>query len=759
MSKQKKNMPSAYLPALLLGMSPLSATAQSSQPAAEPKLNPVVVTATRVETPADAIAGTITTIDERELQQRLPRDEADLFRDEPDLVVPRDLRRFGATRINIRGIEDNRVVQQVDGVRLPSFYNGGGPTNFTQSGPLVPSLPFLKRVEVLRGPASSLYGSDALGGVVGYLTLDPADLLGKQARFAARGIADYAGADASTGLTAMAAGRSEALEWLLAATGRKGEELDNTGNADIFGPARSKPNPQDTRDAGLLAKLIARPAAGHRLNLTLEGREQQADTDVRRIPASLSRITSMQGDDESRRARVSLEWEHKPAGAFYDRLTARVFHQDADTRNDNRQRRSNTTATCSASGAGASTCLIDQIFEFEQRTTGGGLQLEKGLTAGGLDHFLVMGLDASRVRTEEWRDATVRNLTTGTITKTLAGDAFPLRDFAPGYTDTMGVFVQDDIAIGRLTLTPGLRYDWRKLQPEPDALSQNVLNAIRRQAVAQTDSALSPKLAALWRFDPAWSGWAQIVRGFRAPNYEEVNGHFRNTAQSYAVAPNPNLEPETSTGVELGLRHATEKAQGQLSVFDNRYKNFIESVRLTCPTDPSCVTGLANTNQYVNLSRVRIYGAELRAAWAFAPGWNASGAAAYAHGNDESNGQPLNSVEPARLTLGLARDAGVWGSEVRLRAAARKSRINDWASQNDPTPNRWFRTPGYGVADFYAWWQPMKQARLTFAVTNLFDRRYWLWSDIRQADARNPLGVDFYSQPGRAVSVALQVAL
>lgn len=93
----------------------------------ETKLKEVTVTATRVETDSDAVSATVTTLDRETLDRRLPRDEADLFRDEPDVAVARDARRFGATRVNIRGLEDVRVVQMVDGVRLPDFYNGGGP--------------------------------------------------------------------------------------------------------------------------------------------------------------------------------------------------------------------------------------------------------------------------------------------------------------------------------------------------------------------------------------------------------------------------------------------------------------------------------------------------------------------------------------------------------------------------------------------------------------------------------------------------------
>src|SRR5690606_31513030 len=140
------------------------------------------------------------------------------------------------------------------------------------------------------------------------------------------------------------------------------------------------------------------------------------------------------------------------------------------------------------------------------------------------------------------------------------------------------------------------------------------------QAEEQTDSAFSPKIAARWQLNPQWSLYGQAVRGFRAPNYEEVNSSFRNTILSYGISPNPSLKPETSVGVEIGAKLHTENLRGQISIYDNRYKNFIESIELSCPTDPSCITGLARTNMFVNLSRVRIYGVELRSAWDFAPG-------------------------------------------------------------------------------------------------------------------------------------------
>lgn len=744
----------ALIPAVfLLGLAPAAFAADTA-------LKDVVVTATRAEAEADAVPATITSLDRAEMDRRLPTDAADLFADEPDVAMPRDLRRHGATRVNIRGIEDNRVMQLVDGVRLPNYYNGGGPTNFTMSAMPTAMPDFLKRVEILRGAASSLYGSDAIGGVVGFVTLDPADIAGDKPH-GLRYRATYSGANDGLTQTLFGAVRGEAVELLLGWSHGRGGEYANQGNVGGSSPIRTEPNPQALREDGLLAKLILKPAPGHKLSGTLEARDQSTSADILRLAASLPRVAWMHGEDNSRRVRGSLEWEHKPAApGFYDRLTARLYRQDADTKNYNFQRRANTSAGCSAVTAGANNCYIEQDFFFTQDTLGAGVQGEKMLQAGGLSHLLTFGADLSRVRVEEMRDGRIwRNGVF--IGNTLAGETYPLRDFAIGQTDTLGLFVQDEIgglAGDRLALMPGLRYDRTKLKPEMDALAQQVMTLLGRSPVEQSHGSLSPKLGATWKFDPALSAYGQIARGFRAPNYEEVNGAFRNTSQLYSVVPNPDLKPETSLGVELGLRHAAANHRLQLAVYDNRYKDFIESVRLACPGDPDCYspTPAWRTNQSVNLSRVRIYGAEARGAWAFSPGWRVDGGIAWAHGTNEESGTPLESIEPMRLTLALAREAGDWGAEARLRAAAKKTRVGEYPTEITVANRTWFKTPGYSTVDLSVWRQLGRQVRVTAALNNLLNKKYWLWSDIRQADARNPVGVDFYSQPGRSLSLALQ---
>ncbi|MBV2234226.1 MAG: TonB-dependent hemoglobin/transferrin/lactoferrin family receptor [Sterolibacterium sp.] len=791
--------------AVLLSLTPLPVLAL-----ADTFLKETVITATRSEAAIEDLPVTITTVTSEDMARRPVVDEADLFRDDPDIVMARDLRRHGATTVNIRGIGDNRIVQSVDGVRMADPFDKSGPTNYVTSNPLGVMPDFLRQVEIVRGPSSSLYGSDALGGVVGYITLDPEDILRGDACAGARIKGSYTGANNGFTGTVIGAWRSDAYELLLGWSQIRSSELETMGKDGSFGPNRTEANNANIDDRGGIAKLILKPAAGHRLTATVDGRQQQVDADILRQSTEYASVRLMRGDDETTRLRGSLEYEHKPAAAFYDRLTARLSHQRTETENDNFQRREQALyyfngMGCAAKGTGLfspvympavmpfdprgwanASCDMQQNFQLEQTQIAFNLQLESAFNLAGVSHLLSYGADLMRQKVETRRDGTVILTATlagipasafdppgplnwplpvgvdtmapppvGTVTKNSAGEDYPLRDFPNGTTDSFGIFVQDEISLldDRLTLTPGIRYDRTELKPDVDALAAATLAAIGRSASAQKHSHISPKLGWQWKFTPAVSTFGQLASGFRAPNYNEVNASFRNLVFGYGVAPNPNLKPETSVGLELGLRAKGEKTRGQVAVFDNRYKDFIESDYLNCPTDPACIPGLATgTLQSQNLSRVRIYGAEVRGSWDFAPGWQLDGAIAYAHGTNTERSQPLNSVEPLRASFGLGYDTGDWGAESRLRAAKRKTRIQDTATVV------YYRTPGYGVFDLAAWVKPSRDTRVTVSLNNVLDKKYWMWSDIRHIGVKfNEPGLDFYSQPGRNLRVAFQM--
>lgn len=747
----------------LAALHPVAAHAQGAA-----ALKEVAVTATRSTQEVDFVPGTATTLDRAGIERLHANDIADLFRDDPDVSITSNTVRFGTGAINIRGIEDSRVLLLIDGVRAAD-QRDAGTTNYTGSVRDLPEPDFLKQVDVVRGPVSSLYGSDAIGGVVGFHTLDPEDFLvaGKTSAHGAK--LSYFGENNGAKETFWAAASADRIKGLAMVSRYDHRETETMGERNVFGMSRTTANPLDAESTSVLVKLAFAPAAGHELRLAFEGKDKQTITDVQRIanysprsPTSLTRIVRNDGDDSLRRERLTLDYFHKPGAGWYDRLGAKAYWQRQATDNINYQRRANASLNatwgCSASTAGAGNCDVNQHYEFEQSILGASVVLEKTLRTPA-PQFLTWGLDLLRTTTEERKNTTWTNLATGISSNKFIGETYPLSEYPKGHVDQLGLFGQDEVHLldGRLRFTPGLRYDRFDVQPETNDPLYHP--AAGRTAVAKKGSRLSPKLAASFEVVPQWQAYAQYVEGFKAPTYEQVNRYFSNNQALYASVGNPDLKPETSKGWELGLKAGDRDMGGQISVYQNRYVDFIEIVSLAA-SDPAYVAGMTNgTSQYRNLSNVAIHGHELRGHWQARKDLRLAAAYAYGWGEYEKTPgvkPPLNSIEPRRLSLSAQwTPSAAWGLDARVRAAARQSRVDDTdalASSNSTV----FRPGGYAVADLGGWWQVARHARLALTVNNLFDRKHWLWSTARRMTAGD-LGPEFHTQPGRNLSASLKL--
>lgn len=147
-------------------------------------LKEVVVSASRIEQDANDVATTVTVISDDDIAKQQPVDIKDLMRFETGISVRvQPNRAFGVFRatgragnegINVRGLEGNQVLLQADGVRLPLGYSSGP---FAAGRGDYIDLEAYKRVEILRGPSSTQFGSDGLAGAVSFITKDPEDLL------------------------------------------------------------------------------------------------------------------------------------------------------------------------------------------------------------------------------------------------------------------------------------------------------------------------------------------------------------------------------------------------------------------------------------------------------------------------------------------------------------------------------------------------------------------------------------------------------
>jgi hemoglobin/transferrin/lactoferrin receptor protein len=723
----------------------VSAASASAVQAPGDELDRIVVVATLAARAIVDVPNTVDAIDRETMDAHAVRDLKDLFRYEPGIAVGTAYGRFGVGDIRIRGLGGNRVLIQTDGVPVSDGFSIG---SFANANRNTVDLDTLKQVEVLRGPGSALHGSDALGGVVAFRTKDPQDYLGADKTVYAGVRLGYESDWNGGFVNASVAGGGERWSWLLAAGHRQGQAQENQGDNASDGALRTAPNPQRRDGRSVLTKLVYAPDDRQRWRLTLEGNEDLASTDVRsglgRSALTGATVLSLRGEDRQRRVRFGLEHEFDGlARPWADDLRWHFYRQDSATVQDTDELRR------SASG---SLQRRQRRFDFEQRVVGAEALLQKEVLIGRSRHALTYGIEAVRTDIRQRRDGVATLFAAGggapTQSSAIAPDDFPVRDFPISRSTTFALFAQDDIAFaeGAFRLIPAVRIDRYALRPRLDAIF-----AADNPGVAVVDlnlTRVSPKLGLVWRFAEDWSLFAGYARGFRAPPYSDANIGFTNLAFGYTALPNPDLKPETSDGLEAGVRYAGAALWSAWSVYDNRYRDFIESLRFVGVN----ADGL-QVFQSQNVADARIRGVEwkggidggaLHARWR---GWSLRAAAAYARGENRSARQPLEGIDPLRGSLGLAFAREAWGIELAGSFAARQRRA--------PEPTR-YRPRGYGVWDIFAHWRFAPGIRADLGVFNLGDKRYTEWADVPGVSATS-FTLDRYTRPGRSFTLSLGV--
>lgn len=151
--------------ALALVTLPWAARAQDNKQSLVQVLPPIVVSATTIATPAEQVANAVTVITADDIKREQIRTVPDALRTVPGLNVVQTGGPGGQTAVFIRGTNSNHVKVLIDGIDMgdPSVTTGAFDFAHLLAGDI-------ERIEVLRGPQSGLYGSDAIGGVISITT-------------------------------------------------------------------------------------------------------------------------------------------------------------------------------------------------------------------------------------------------------------------------------------------------------------------------------------------------------------------------------------------------------------------------------------------------------------------------------------------------------------------------------------------------------------------------------------------------------------
>lgn len=695
------------------------------------EVDKVTVTATRSEKALSKAPASVTVISGQEIEDGLIKDIKDLVRDEPGVSVRSAPARFtaagastgrdGNAGFNIRGLEGNRVLIIVDGVRVPDSFAFGAQS--VGRGDHV-DLDTLKSVEIVRGPASALYGSDGLAGSVSFITKDPSDIVKAGGTFAGRARIGYASADRSWTESVLLAGQSGRWEGLLTYTRRDGEGQKTAGTNASANTDRTTANPEDNQSNAILAKLIYSPDDHNRFRLTVDHLDRDVDwtvlSAIAKPPLAATSVIGMTAFDKIKRDRVSLDHRFDGGQGLIDSAHTTLYWQKSTTRQFSAEDR-NTAADRTRDAT------------FDNRVLGASVELHSRFDQGAFTHDIVWGGDASITRQRGVRGGTVPP----------AGETFPTKAFPTTDFTLAGLYVQDEIKAGRLALYPALRLDYYKLDPKADPL-------FHAATAGQSDTHLSPKLGLVWEVSDLVTVFANAATGFKAPSPSQVNTGFSNPVSNYQSISNPDLKPETSRTLEAGVRLARNSWRLSVAGFTGEYDDFIEQVQV----GGNFTAASPAVYQYVNLSGVTINGAEAKGSVALGAGFTARAGVAYARGSSKTRGvsTPLASIDPIKITGGVAYRApsGRFGGDLTVIHSDRKS-----PSRTGVTCAGGCFTPAaFTVADATAWWAVTDTVTVRAGVFNLTDEKYWWWSDVRGLSDTSTVK-DAYSQPGRNYSVSL----
>jgi hemoglobin/transferrin/lactoferrin receptor protein len=706
------------------GASELSGEGEGQTPAI---LAPMVTVATREDRPLTEVAGNVTVVTREDLDRSLTTSLDDVFRYTPGLDAASAGTRFGTESIVIRGIGGNRVAMELDGVPLSQHFAVG---NFSNAIRDLVDVGLVERIEVLHGPASALYGSSALGGVVALKTPDPETVISSarsRGFFLSQGLRS---ADESLHTVGAAGAGSERLGALGMIGVRSGHEREAKAAED-----RDR---QDYDSLSGLAKLVYETGGGYRLRGLYYGHDSEVKTDTRSVLGAgrFRSTTRLEGDDQYGLDLFATELELAPS-RLLDGGVLRAWTGTTDIRQD----------TVDERATAARPVRVDRRFDYGQDTLGLSFDVRRIVTLGSRDHRLALGAEWTGNRIKESRTGSEVGLDDGAVTNTVLGETFPVRDFPVTDVDEIGLYVHDEVEFGRTRLIAGLRFDRYDLDPDPDPVYAEDNPAV--EAVGITEDEWSPRLGLVLHLTTGLDGWLQYAHGFRGPSFEDANIGLDIPMFNIRAIPNPDLKPETSDGLEAGLRWRANWARVNANIFYTRYDDFIET-KVRLGIDPESGRLLFQSQ---NIEEARIYGAELEAdlsldAWIRGVSLRAS--AYWARGDNRETDEPLNSVGPAQAVL-----AASWSSRRGLTEATVMGTFTRRHSRLDKSSGDLFEAPGYALFDVFISQRLGGHLRVRAGIENVLDRTYWRWADTRGLSPEDPV-VPLLSQPGRTVSMDLR---
>ena len=625
----------------------------------------LAVTPARQERAASDLPRAVSLVDRESLEERMPRSTPEALADAPGVLLQKT--NHGSGSPYVRGLVGNQVLVLVDGVRLNNATFRYGPNQYLST--IDPAS--IERIEVVRGGASALYGSDAIGGVINVVT--------RRARLS-EGPVRFGGSVTGKATTSgmERSGRAEAEVSSSRAAIRGGISLRDFGDL-VAGGALGVEAPSGYGETSADGSGLLRLGRTSLLSFSWQHLQQ---SDVPRFDQVAQRGYSRYAFDPQVRQLLTADWRLFPASGPLAHFDAGVsWHRTRERRE--RQARGSDVLVIEQDTVGTFGVTLDAE-----------LRAVKGWT-------VTTGLDAYRDEVGSWRRDENR----------VSGLAVGKRGLYPDGAEASSVaaFLAASWSRDRLHVDVGGRYSRYSVRAD-----DKVFGPIRLSPAATVGS-----IAARYELLRGLELTGSVAQSFRAPNVDDVStlGAF-----DYGIeVPSPQLSPERALGLEGGIRARAGSLAGAFVVFRTSLSDLIDRVQ-------GSYLGVATLEgqqvyQKVNVAQAIVRGVEVEAEHRLAPWLRAAGHLTYTFGYQAATGEPMRRIPPLNGLLSLRWDgpSRFWlEGQARLAGAQRRLAPGDVADHRIPAGG----TPGWSVIDVHAGRRFGSNLQITAGLANLFDEAY-----------------------------------
>ena len=595
---------------------------------------------------------------------------------------------YGQSSPYIRGFTGYHNVLLVDGIRVNHTAMRAGPNQYWST---IDSMS-LDRLELVRGPSSVLYGSDAVGGTVNALTAAPTRSNEGRMVFRLSSAEDSA-------VTRLESNFGNGTDWgLKVGTSIKGFG-DLRGGEDVGVQTATG---YDERDWDFrYEKDLANGSVltlGHqkvfmddlpRTHKTLDGVEWEGSGIGSELWRRLDQTRTL--------SYVRNEWEGR--GGWMDTGSVTLSMQRHEQERDRMK-----TSDGVASGGDISGFDLD----------------DWGLTARFQNGMWAYGAEAHRETVDSFKDKTDAD---GNVTSSSVGS--PIADGAKVVTSAAYVQYEWDVVPG-FQVIPGLRFT--KVSAEADAV--NVGGTLTAMPEHHWDT-LVGSVRGLWGRGAGTSWYAGLSQGFRTPSLYDLTS---TDETSVIEEPQFFLDPEHFVQVEVGTRHRSGNVDWDFGV----YQTWITDMVVRSPTEATgSAVGKDNGNGWV-------HGAEASVVWRPDHAWSHSLTASVMDGEVDQHqvtdattfdtaaivSLPMDRLMPLQARIGSRYDTGgiLWleGWAWHMASANALSLRDERDSRIPDTDGDGFAdgTPSFSVIGVTAGWDWSEETRFTLSLENMSDTDY-----------------------------------